>query len=51
MLMPKAPIDKTKPTAPPRLAIEGSEFHIERKESFYKVLFFDLDGQASARAY
>ena len=45
MLIPKTPIDKRKPIAPPRLAIEGSEFHIERRESYYKVQFFDLDGQ------
>ncbi len=39
------PSAKEKPTAPPRLLIQGSEFHIERKESYYIVQFFDLDGK------
>jgi hypothetical protein len=45
MLTPVTPVVK-KPIAPPRLAIEATEFHIERRESYYKVRLFDLNGQS-----
>jgi len=45
MPTPVTPIAK-KPIAPPRLAIEATEFHVERKESYYKVRYLDLDRQS-----
>ena len=35
---------KKKPTSNQTIAIVGTEFHIERRESHYKVRFRDLDG-------
>jgi hypothetical protein len=46
MLTPETPIDQKKPIAAPRLAIESTEFHVERRESYYKVRYFDLNGQS-----
>ena len=34
-----------KPTGNQTLAIVATEFHMERRESYYKVRFRDLDGQ------
>ncbi len=45
MLTSETPITEGKPIAPPRLAIEATEFHVERRESYYKVRYCDLDGQ------
>ena len=36
---------RKKPTGNQKLAIVATEFHIERRESYYKVRFRDLDGQ------
>ena len=36
---------KKKPTSNQTIAIVATEFHIERRESYYKVRFRDLDGQ------
>ena len=46
MLTPVTPIAKKMPIAPPRLAVEATEFHIERRKSYYKVQYFDLDGKS-----
>ena len=45
MPIPVTPTADAKPAASARLTIQGSEFHIERKESYYKVQFFDFGGQ------
>ncbi len=36
---------RKKPTGKQTLAIVATEFHTERRESYYKVRFRDLDGQ------
>ena len=36
---------KKKPTSNQTIAIVATEFHVERRESYYKVRFRDLDGQ------
>ena len=36
---------KKKPTSNQTIAIVATEFHMERRESYYKVRFRDLDGQ------
>ena len=36
---------RKKPTGNHKLAIVATEFHIERRESYYKLRYYDLDGQ------
>ena len=41
----RKPVAGTKPIGGQKLAIVATEFHMERRESFYKVRFRDVDGQ------
>ena len=36
---------RKKPTCNQKLSIVATEFHIERRESYYKLQYYDLDGQ------
>ena len=41
---------KKKPTSNQTIAIVATEFHIERRKSYYKVRFRDIDGQKQTMA-